>query len=460
MQRDAVGEDRDGEAFDVVGGDEGAAFEEREGLGGAVESLCSAGADAQGEGVVGAGFLNDREEVVDQGVVDEDLLNGLLELKDFGLAQERGRRRGLTGTVAAYDFAFAGGVRVANANPHQKPVELRLGEGVGAVVFDGVLRGDHHERLRQRIAAAVDGDLLFIHRFEQGRLGFWGGAVDLVGQKKVCKDSARLELELLGLGVEDGDAENVAGEHVGGELNALESAIDGAGEGVGERGFADAGNVFNQQVAAGEKADQTEANDFRFAAQDRAEVGFELVEAAAQGDREIAGRWRHHRRTPFQTRYPDFVNEEYLRRAIALAEQNVRIGGGPFGAVIVKDGEIVGEGVNRVTANPDPTAHAEVVAIRAAGASLGRHDLSGCEIYASCEPCPMCWGAILWSRMDRIFYAATQSDAAAAGFDDAGFYEELAKPAARRRTPMVAALRDEGARPFAAWREFSGKVRY
>ena len=154
------------------------------------------------------------------------------------------------------------------------------------------------------------------------------------------------------------------------------------------------------------------------------------------------------------------MDKEYLRRAIALAEQNVRAGGGPFGAVIVKDGKIVGEGVNRVTANQDPTAHAEVVAIRAAATALGTYDLSGCEIHASCEPCPMCWGAILWSKIDRIFYAATQLDAAAAGFDDANFYAELAKPADQRQTPMVGALRDEGAGPFMAWREFSDKVRY
>ncbi len=154
------------------------------------------------------------------------------------------------------------------------------------------------------------------------------------------------------------------------------------------------------------------------------------------------------------------MEKEYLRRAIALAEQNVRAGGGPFGAVIVKDGKIVGEGVNRVTANQDPTAHAEIVAIRAAATALGSHDLRGCEIHTSCEPCPMCWGAILWARIDRIFYAATQVDAAAAGFDDANFYGELAKPADQRRTPMVGALRDEGAVPFSAWREFSGKVRY
>lgn len=213
-------------------------------------------------------------------------------------------------------------------------------------------------------------------------------------------------------------------------------------------------------MAARKKADQAKTNDLRLAAQDRAEMGFELVEAAAQGDRKIAGRWRHHRKTPFQTRYPDFVDNKYLRRAIALAEQNVGVGGGPFGAVIVKDGRIVGEGANRVTATQDPTAHAEVVAIRAAAAALGTYDLSGCEIHASCEPCPMCWGAILWAQMDRIFYAATQSDAAAAGFEDANFYAELAKPAEQRQTPMVGALRDEGARPFAAWREFSGKVRY
>jgi tRNA(Arg) A34 adenosine deaminase TadA len=161
-----------------------------------------------------------------------------------------------------------------------------------------------------------------------------------------------------------------------------------------------------------------------------------------------------------KSRYPDFVEETYLRRAIALAGENVAAGGGPFGAVIVRAGTILAEGVNRVTALCDPTAHAEVTAIRAAGQALRTHDLSGCAIYTSCEPCPMCLGAILWARLDRIVFAATQSDAAAAGFDDSTFYAELLKPPAARRTPMRQALAVEGLAPLLAWRQFSAKVRY
>jgi len=154
------------------------------------------------------------------------------------------------------------------------------------------------------------------------------------------------------------------------------------------------------------------------------------------------------------------VDEAYLRRAIALATENVSAGGGPFGAVIIRDGQVIAEGVNRVTAMHDPTAHAEVVAIRAAGQALQTHDLSGCTIFASCEPCPMCLGAILWARFDRIVYAATKEDAAAAGFDDSNFYVELAKPAAGRTPPMRQALAEERLLPFLAWRQFSAKVPY
>jgi guanine deaminase len=154
------------------------------------------------------------------------------------------------------------------------------------------------------------------------------------------------------------------------------------------------------------------------------------------------------------------VDEAYLRRAIALATENVNAGGGPFGAVIVRDGAILAEGANCVTALHDPTAHAEVVAIRAAGQALQSHDLSGCTIFASCEPCPMCLGAILWARIDRIVYAASQQDAADAGFDDSNFYAELAKPPALRQTPMRRALADEGLAPMLTWRQFSAKVPY
>ncbi len=154
------------------------------------------------------------------------------------------------------------------------------------------------------------------------------------------------------------------------------------------------------------------------------------------------------------------MDEEYLRRAIALATANVAAGGGPFGAVIVREGHVIAEGANRVTAAHDPTAHAEVVAIRAAGQALQSHDLSGCTIFASCEPCPMCLGAILWARLDRIVNAATKEDAAAAGFDDSNFYAELAKPPSARQTPMRRVLAAEGIAPLLAWRQFSAKVRY
>lgn len=150
----------------------------------------------------------------------------------------------------------------------------------------------------------------------------------------------------------------------------------------------------------------------------------------------------------------------WLRRAIELAKKNVNNGGGPFGAVITRGGEFVAEGVNLVTRNCDPTAHAEVNAIRAAAAHLRSHDLKGCEIHSSCEPCPMCLGAILWARLDRVWYAGTHRQAAAAGFDDSLFYEQLSLTPDQRIIPMVRALPDGGDEPFVTWREFSAKVPY
>lgn len=155
------------------------------------------------------------------------------------------------------------------------------------------------------------------------------------------------------------------------------------------------------------------------------------------------------------------MSEEFMRRAIALAILNVRSGrGGPFGAVIVKDGRIIAEGVNRVTETNDPTAHAEVVAIRAACQALGGFQLDGCDLYTTCEPCPMCLGAIYWARPARVFYAATAQDAAAAGFDDAFIYDELKHPPEVRRIPMRQMLSGESLAVFAAWREQSDKQPY
>ncbi|MCP3919906.1 MAG: nucleoside deaminase [bacterium] len=143
---------------------------------------------------------------------------------------------------------------------------------------------------------------------------------------------------------------------------------------------------------------------------------------------------------------------DYMRRAAELAEQAVRDGtGGPFGAVIVHGEAIVAEGHNRVLSTNDPTAHAEVEAIRTASAHLGRFDLSGCELYTSCEPCPMCLAAAFWARLDRVWFAATRADAAAAGFDDARFYEEIAKPSDERDLPVEPFLRESALDAFRSW---------
>ncbi len=153
-------------------------------------------------------------------------------------------------------------------------------------------------------------------------------------------------------------------------------------------------------------------------------------------------------------------DKQLLRRAIALSVENVATGGGPFGAVVARGGEIVAEGVNRVTTLHDPTAHAEVQAIRAAAARLGTFDLSGCTIYSSCEPCPMCLSAIYWARLDRLVYAGTKEDAARAGFDDAFIYRELALPPSGRRLRSSEQLNDEAVAAFDAWRKKTDKVEY
>jgi guanine deaminase len=150
-----------------------------------------------------------------------------------------------------------------------------------------------------------------------------------------------------------------------------------------------------------------------------------------------------------------------MRRGIALAIENVRSGrGGPFACVIVKDGKIVAEGTNVVTSTNDPTAHAEVVAIRSACRALGSFQLEGCELYATCEPCPMCLGAIYWARPARVFYAANAGDAASTGFDDAFIYEELKRLPADRRIPMTQLLREESLAAFSAWMALPNKKTY
>lgn len=150
----------------------------------------------------------------------------------------------------------------------------------------------------------------------------------------------------------------------------------------------------------------------------------------------------------------------FMRKAIQLANESVLHGGGPFGAVLVKDGAVVAACSNSVTLSCDPTAHAEVNAIREACRILGTFDLSGCTLYTSCEPCPMCLGAIYWAHIDRIFYGNTRKDARDIDFADDFIYEELAKPVAARSLPTLPLLRDEALASFRLWREKADKTTY
>jgi tRNA(Arg) A34 adenosine deaminase TadA len=153
-------------------------------------------------------------------------------------------------------------------------------------------------------------------------------------------------------------------------------------------------------------------------------------------------------------------DREFMGVALELARRNARSAeGGPFGAVVVFDGRVVGEGRNQVTATNDPSAHAEIVAIREAGQKLGRFDLQGCVIYTSCEPCPMCLAAAYWARVDKVIYSATQNEAAAAGFDDAFLYEELAKHQSERALKTIQ-LKTEDEDPFVVWLANPNRIPY
>ncbi len=151
----------------------------------------------------------------------------------------------------------------------------------------------------------------------------------------------------------------------------------------------------------------------------------------------------------------------FMAKAISLAEENVQLmHGGPFGAVVVKDGKIVGIGRNRVTEDNDPTAHAEIVAIRDAAKKLDTFDLSGCQIYSSCEPCPMCLGAIYWSHFDKLYYAATKDDAAKADFDDSFIYKEFSLPKEERSILSVQMMRESAVKVFDEWIKAENKIPY
>lgn len=155
------------------------------------------------------------------------------------------------------------------------------------------------------------------------------------------------------------------------------------------------------------------------------------------------------------------ADRRFMAEAIALSRKGMRRGdGGPFGALIVCRGEILSRGWNRVLVSADPTAHAEITAIRAACRRLGAFSLEGCDLFTSCEPCPMCLGAAYWARVDRLIYANTRKDAAAIGFSDDFIYTELDRSPSRRRLPMIQLMRDEAFLPFAEWRAKADKTHY
>lgn len=154
------------------------------------------------------------------------------------------------------------------------------------------------------------------------------------------------------------------------------------------------------------------------------------------------------------------LGKKFMRKAIALSIENIKKGGGPFGAVIVKDNQIIATGKNHVTADNDPTAHAEINAIRKACRKLGTFDLTGCEIYSSCEPCPMCLGAIYWAHLDRLFYGNTKIDAKSIDFDDSFIYDEIALSPENRKLKSTRLLAEEAILAFEIWKNAVDKIKY
>ncbi len=154
------------------------------------------------------------------------------------------------------------------------------------------------------------------------------------------------------------------------------------------------------------------------------------------------------------------MKNKFMQKAIELSIESINSGGGPFGSVIVKDNKIISEGMNRVTVNNDPTAHGEIVAIRAATKVLNDFNLKGCELYTSTEPCPMCYSAIFWSRIDKIYYANTKEDAQRIDFDDSLIYSELQQSINKRKIPMIQLMRKEALVAFELWDKKTDKVEY
>ena len=269
-----------------------AAFEKRARLRGTMEHHGAARAHAQAQLFGLARALHDFERVIEQALFHFDVRDSFLHRENVcGIHHRRDRFHRRRARVVANDFFFAFAIRVAHADAHQETVELRFRQRIGAVMLDRILRGEHQERLRQRMRVIVHRDLRFVHRFEQRGLRFRRGAVDFVGDDDVREDRSGLEFEALRRGVVDADADHVARQQVRGELDALERAVEGARERLRERCLAHAGNVFDQQVAAREQSGERELDYVFLAFHDARNRAQKLGESFAGGVGIVGRSW-------------------------------------------------------------------------------------------------------------------------------------------------------------------------
>jgi len=298
----AVRENRDGKVLEVVGKAIVAAIEEGAGLRSALEHESAAGADAERQLFALARAVDDFESVIVQAGVHLDVRDGVLHgenIANIGDGIERFER--IIANTLAQNFLFRFVRGITHLNAHQKAVELRFRQWVGAVMLDRVLRGDDEKGLRQRQGFAVDGDLRFVHGFEKSGLRARGSAVDLVGENYVGENRAGTKFKFPRLGIVDADAEDVAGEQVRRELDALKTAMEGFCQRLRESGLADAGNVFDKQVAAREQSNQCELDGVFLAVDSARDGALELRDDLRGGSRHrlktrvlpVTNRWRY-----------------------------------------------------------------------------------------------------------------------------------------------------------------------
>jgi hypothetical protein len=257
----------------MFGEDEGMAIEEGEGLGRFHQGEGGAGAGAEGDAGELAGGLDQADDVVEEFLADAHLADGLAEVADFvGLAAGSNMDQGVFVDLTGQDGDLVFGGNITEAEAHHEAVHLGFRQGIGSSEFDGVLGGDNEEEVGEGAGLAFEADLRFGHGFQQGGLGARGGAVDFVGQQDIGEDRPFTEMELLGLGMKDRDAQDVGGEEVRGELNAMELGVEGEREGFGEGGFAGAGEVIQEHMATGGEGGEESAGGRFLTAEDLADI--------------------------------------------------------------------------------------------------------------------------------------------------------------------------------------------